>query len=705
MDQAKKPQTACRLLSWPVLGLTAAGVAANILLARLASALSFPLYLDCLGTILTAALAGYIPGIAVGFATNIILSLRDQGMIYYTVLNVAIALIAGRMAQQKSFRRLGGLLTGIVSMALVGGPLGSVMTWFIYGGSIGEGITGRLAQRLIDGPIRDPFWARVLADFGVDLADKAICVLAAAAILALLPQRVHDLFNLRGWRNGWRKVSEIKWKNSLETRVVLLITLALALVAVGISAVSVLQYESSSVETRKTMGQDMARLAASMVDPDRVDAYLAEGEAAAGYRETETNLARVLSSSGSLQYVYVYRILEDGCHVVFDIDTPEMEGGEAGDLVPFDESFAGLIPDLLAGKPIDPIITDDTFGWLLTAYEPIYNSQGVCQAYAAVDVSMPKLEAEHQSFFAKILSLFMAIFILLLAVSLHLANIHVVQPINEMAGAAGDFAWTDESAREGTVERIRDLDIRTGDETENLYHALVKTAEDTAGYITDAQQKNEALTQFQKGLITIMADLVENRDKYTGDHVKHTSAYVGIIARRMREKGFYPEQLSEEYIQDLIDSAPLHDIGKIRVSDLLLNKEGRLTDEEYARMKQHTVEGAMILDSAMETLRSGGSGYLKEARNLALYHHEKWDGSGYPRGLKGEEIPLGARIMAVADVFDALVSRRSYKEPLSIEEAMEIIRKGSGSHFDPKVVEAFLECEKELRVVRDRTNK
>ena len=143
--------------------------------------------------------------------------------------------------------------------------------------------------------------------------------------------------------------------------------------------------------------------------------------------------------------------------------------------------------------------------------------------------------------------------------------------------------------------------------------------------------------------------------------------------RELKREGVYADQLTEEYISDVINSAPLHDIGKIKVSDLILNKPGRLTDEEFAVMKTHTIEGAHVIEHAMKMVSEEDSPYLKEADNLAMYHHEKWNGSGYPVGLKGEAIPLSARIMAVADVFDALVSKRSYKDGLSYEKAMEII--------------------------------
>ncbi len=150
-------------------------------------------------------------------------------------------------------------------------------------------------------------------------------------------------------------------------------------------------------------------------------------------------------------------------------------------------------------------------------------------------------------------------------------------------------------------------------------------------------------------------------------------------------------------MSDVVRSAPLHDVGKIKIPDRILNKPGKFTDEEYEIMKTHTTAGKQIMDSVISTVE--GENYLMEARNMAAYHHERWDGKGYPENLSGEDIPLSARIMAVADVFDALSSPRVYKPAYSLEKSLEIIQEGNGSHFDPKCVEVFLESIDEIKGV------
>ena len=152
----------------------------------------------------------------------------------------------------------------------------------------------------------------------------------------------------------------------------------------------------------------------------------------------------------------------------------------------------------------------------------------------------------------------------------------------------------------------------------------------------------------------------------------------------------------------LIRSAPLHDLGKIEIPDAVLNKPGKLTDEEYSHMKYHTLAGKKIIERSAQAVAEPG--YLLEAGRLAEYHHERWDGKGYPHGEMGEVIPLSARIMAVADVFDALVSKRSYKEGFSIEKSLDIIREGIGTQFDPQVAKAFLDAEPEIRKIAEENN-
>ena len=222
-----------------------------------------------------------------------------------------------------------------------------------------------------------------------------------------------------------------------------------------------------------------------------------------------------------------------------------------------------------------------------------------------------------------------------------------------------------------------------------FYNDLVQ--EDTKLELVANQKR---VSDMQQHIIVGMASLIENRDAETGDHVIRTSKYVHIIAVEAKKRGVYTDILTDHYIELLTALAPMHDVGKIVVPDHILKKTGWLSDEEYAEMKKHAEMGGTVIRQILSGITD--EEYFTFASDIATYHHERWDGSGYPYGLKGEEIPLSARIMAIADVYDALVSERCYKTPMSVDEAFDLIKNEAGTHFDPKLVEVFLDIKKEI---------
>ncbi len=202
---------------------------------------------------------------------------------------------------------------------------------------------------------------------------------------------------------------------------------------------------------------------------------------------------------------------------------------------------------------------------------------------------------------------------------------------------------------------------------------------------------NMELGRTQMALLDSMVYVAEIHDTETGAHIMRTKLYVKALAEYLYYHGIYKEELSKEKIEIMYNTAPLHDIGKIGIPDAVLKKPGKLDKEEFDIIKQHPQIGGRIIDNAI--LAYEKNEFFLCARNIAMYHHEKWDGSGYPEGLKGSEIPLESRLMALADVFDALVSRRVYKESFDYAQIRRIIIEGKGTHFDPKVVDAFLAIE------------
>ena len=214
----------------------------------------------------------------------------------------------------------------------------------------------------------------------------------------------------------------------------------------------------------------------------------------------------------------------------------------------------------------------------------------------------------------------------------------------------------------------------------------------------EVRRRTAELTVVQEVTVHALASLAETRDSDTGNHIRRTKHFVRLLAEKVRDHPRFSHFLDDQTIDVLFKSAPLHDIGKVGIPDRILLKPGRFEPHEFEIMKTHTTLGRDAIVRAEQELGLEVP-FLKHAKEIALYHQEKWDGSGYPEGLAGEQIPISARLMAVADVYDALVSRRVYKEGMSHEKAVGIIAEGRGQHFDPDLVDAFLELQDEFQAV------
>ncbi len=267
------------------------------------------------------------------------------------------------------------------------------------------------------------------------------------------------------------------------------------------------------------------------------------------------------------------------------------------------------------------------------------------------------------------------------------------------------------------------LDIVTDDNFTELYRMLVygmvpraliliavatiftMLCERTTTLLGNLLGAKEELSLYHDEMIMGFATLVENKDGSTGGHIKRTTAYVRLLAEELQRRGYYQTILTKEYVENLCKAAPMHDIGKISVPDVILQKPGKLTAEEFESMKLHTVSGGRIIQETFGHLTN--KEYTQIAYEVAHFHHEKWNGKGYPEGLRRQEIPLCARIMAIADVFDAVSEKRCYREALPLEKCFDIIREGSGQDFEPILVEVFLDIRDKVVQVHEgsKTNR
>ena len=698
---------------WKLALLIVVGLLLNVIPAKLAIFFGIPLYLDCFGTVLTAMLSGYLPAVVVGFGVNAINGIAEPVAMYYGVLSILIATLATYLFRRGFFRSVWKLLVVILLFALIGGGIGSIFTYALYGFNFGEGISAPFAIAFHDVMHWNRFNSQLLADIVIDIFDKSAIVLGSALIYHFIPHSVKvglkevGLFKQQKVR-GFTENNPIR--HSLLNKVVGMVIVAELLLGGIASTIGFFLYRNNCINNFVSIANGVTEAASIAINADKVDEYVAHGFEVEGYAHTRDVLDGIRESFPQTKYVYVYKIMEDGCHVVFDLDTDGEAGGAPGDVIAFDPSFEPYLPSLLAGNEIEPIISDDQFGWLLTVYKPLKNAAGKTVAYVAADISMESIVRDEAKFFVKLLSLFFGLSLIIMILIIEVMKQGFVIPVNKMSFAAmkisgatmrAGFALRmgnlDLSRIQNAVDEVRELDIKSNDEIGQLYDYFNAMTADTLDFIQLVREQILRIQKMQNVMVTEFAELVEARDKNTGDHIKKTAEYVEAIAKELRAEGKFREVLSEGYIKKLKQAAPLHDIGKIAVSDLILNKNGKLTDEEFAIMKSHTTEGGKILKKIVEDAGDTfDAGYLNESIEMASYHHEKWDGSGYPCHLKGEEIPLSARIMAVADVFDALIAERVYKKGFPYEKAMAIITEGAGKHFDPEIVETFSHISKKL---------
>ncbi len=521
--------------SLKALRIIAVGIVINLIGVFIAKRFGWPLFLDSAGTILAAILGGILPGILVGFISNAINSVSDPITLYYGLLSVLIALVAYYAARRGAFRIYRKALLCVIPFAFIGGALGSLMTWLLYGFDFGTGISAGLANYLHSSAGYTKFWAQFLADMGIDLLDKLVVVNLVYLTLAAVPKRVLVFFRCKELSPTSALAAQPR--RSLRAKVTMLIVATAAILSLIAVSISFIIYKKAVDQRYVSIGRDATRIMTELLPGDRMESFLELGKGAAGYTEAENQLEMIQRSIDEVEFVYVYQIREDGCHVIFDIDTQEVPGEEPGAVVPFDESFRDKLPALLAGEEIDPVVSNDSYGWLLTVYRPITNTAHKCVAYAAVDIEMKDVMADRYIFIIRMISLLFGATICLTAFAVNYSQARMVEPIDALAHAAEHFAFDSDIEREKSAETVRDLKINTGDEIENLYKALKKTVTDMSSYVTQLAESAQTISTMQENIIATLADMVESRDECTGCHIKRTAAYIRAIGEELIREG------------------------------------------------------------------------------------------------------------------------------------------------------------------------
>jgi len=494
-------------------------------------------------------------------------------------------------------------------------------------------------------------------------------------------------------------------KHPLHTKFTLFFIITSVILVFLTSTIAIRLYFQNSKRERTESAFKCVKIAAEFIDSSKVDDFIRFGKNAPGYKKTQSFLYKTWQLS-SVTYLSIVKNEEAGARFIFNIDNHEKSAisVEFGKIIPYSKEFIPFKEDLLAGKQIPPVETKSIFNKHIIVSYPILDNEGKCVCYVVAGTSLSYLTRHLARFIVKVLLIISGFFIVIISFTIWTIGTSMSYPISAMATCISLFSDSVEEQEklDENVRQIRTLDIQSGDEIQKLYDAICQLTLNQTEQVRDIRRLSDSTMTMQDGLIITMADMVENRDSDTGAHVQKTSAYVKIIVEGLKKKGYYASKITQKFMSDVVRSAPLHDVGKINIPDNVLNKPGKLTDEEFAIMKTHTTAGKQILEKAISTVQ--GENYLKEARNMAAYHHERWDGKGYPEGLHGEVIPLSARIMAVADVFDALASPRVYKPAFPLEKALAILQEGAGSQFDPKCVEVFMESLSEVKVILKKYN-
>ena len=371
------------------------GVLVNVLPAYMANSLGLPLFLDTIGTIAASALGGIFPGILVGMLTNVICMIFDPNAIYFGSINALTAVFAGLFVYKYSFRRVRKTVIFVVCLGFFVGVTTAVIHWFLLGGS----------QRAVIADISDyfkgitgmpAFWTFLITNILLNVLDKGITTLVVCLFMIILPQKFIENFGNSGWKQRPLTDAELKsireWgkklKFSLRVRMTLtLIAITIVLVIVTGWIGTRLYYDNEKLEKTENV-LNAVKFAADVIDAEKVNDYLKYGRDAKGYEETEQLLAGIKKSVTDAKYLYVLKVEEDGCYVVFDVETEDTPAYQPGEKIEFEEAFYPYIDALLRGEEIEPIDSDDISGWVRTVYYPVKKENGRTVCYACADVSL-----------------------------------------------------------------------------------------------------------------------------------------------------------------------------------------------------------------------------------------------------------------------------------------------------------------------------
>ena len=502
------------------------GLLLNLLLSNLVFQLKLPLYIDNVGSILVAALGGALPGMFVGFLTNLVNSLSNSPLsMYYGILTAVIAFLAAQFSAHGYFKSLRGCALMTICFALIGGGIGSCMTWYLYGGGLGEGVSAPLANTLSALGFSD-FLAQLLADLLLDVPDKYITVIIVYFLLQLVPASWADKLPFSYLYAGDAKNEQLLAaekskgyrRRSISTKVVTLLVITSVIISGASIIISSSYYSDKLVAEYENICRSASKQIAFNVDPARVETYLRQGDAAPGYLEAKKHIKNVLDSTKGLTYAYVYQIQEDGCHVVFDIDTEGTPGTKPGEVEPFDEGFLKYKDELLAGQEVEPIVTNDKYGRLMTVYTPVKDAAGKTVAYAGADIAMEQFVQDMRIFIIKMLAMAFGITMLMCALAIWYADRIFIRPIDVIVAQTEDFNRVQPEHWLESSEWQERRKVTTGDEMEELYSTVSNVQENISVNVKERLATEQKLKQTEE--IERQASVIASQNKKLAAAIK-----------------------------------------------------------------------------------------------------------------------------------------------------------------------------------------
>lgn len=680
------------------------GLAINIpfcLLSKYFHTLGINLYLDSIGTVLATILCGLVPGIIVALLTAIFKCIYQPLAIYYAFIGTMIAVFSYYFSKRLWFKSFYKPFILVVVLATCGGIFGTITDIMLNGTYVNTVTSSGLATFIYNNVgIKNVILCEILSGFIWDLLDKFIVVAVVFAEINLSPKKFIAWFpRAHIFEMTFKEARENKGeyqdrftghkaytKFSLRKKILLIsIFTGLILGLVTATLGSILHIKDNNANYARQC-HDTISLARNYIEVDRIEHYYhcSESELPPDYYHTKDSLQKINDQIENIEYIYIYIFDDNHVKLLIDTDSPNLAGSPFMYEVEWDKTLRKYFGKFVEGEEIEPFISNGEFGWLLTVLEPIKDSTGKPIAYIGCDVKMDLIVIQLISFIARICALFALTCVIITSLVYEFTRARIIQPLNDLAYVADSLASSED---EIDLSVFNDLSIKPGDEMDNLSKSLYVMADNLNEYMKDLRSQNRYVRKLQENIIYSFANMADNRDGLDGFHTRRTAEYAYVIAKQLSKLPKYKKLMNQKYLYNIRLSAPLHDIGKIAIPDAILSKPGKLTDEEYNIMKRHTTEGERILRSAVDGIED--KDFLNMAVDLSAYHHEWWNGKGYPLGLQGSNIPLAARIMAVADVYDALVSKRCYKDAYPFEEAINIMHDETGTHFDPEIIEAF----------------